>query len=242
MTHSHVAQPPLACANCAIGNYTVYGAAKDSAPNDVYIRRRSVQLIAAKKTFLREGEIAPQICTIYSGWAFQFKQTTDGRRHILSFLLPGDVVSLESLCFPHLPLPFGVKSLTRLSVCTFALSDMLELTQNSSERVRCFENMVQANAAALSRRQLDLGRRSALGRVSQLILEIEERLRRRHLVEDDRFFFPARQEHIADALGLTSVYVSRTLDRLRREQVIDLDRMYLSILDIEKLRAIAEDE
>jgi CRP-like cAMP-binding protein len=91
-------------------------------------------------------------------------------------------------------------------------------------------------------RLADIGRRSALGRVAHLLLELESRLKGKRMSHDGRFVFPARQEHLADSVGLTTVYVNRTLDRLRRLDVIEYDRDHMTIVNSERLRTIAEEE
>lgn len=234
--------PPLACQDCLLGRFTVYGPTMDVAPGEIYIRRRGVMTVAAQKTFLREGDTSSEIHTLYSGWAFRYKQLPDGRRQILSFLIPGDSVTLEKLYFSNLSLPFSVKSLTPISVCTFDLQEMIELTRRTPAQMHQVATEMRDYVVGLNRRLADIGRRSALGRVAQLILELEERLRRRGLSQSGRFHFPVRQEHIADALGLTTVYVNRTLDKLRRDDVIAFDRMWMSIQNIDKLMRISEEE
>ena len=47
---------------------------------------------------------------------------------------------------------------------------------------------------------------------------------------------------MADALGLTTVYVNRTLDRLRRLEIIQFDRNHMTVRNIAALGEIAEFE
>ena len=35
-----------------------------------------------------------RLYTLYEGWAFRYKTLSDGRRQILNFLLPGDLIGL----------------------------------------------------------------------------------------------------------------------------------------------------
>ena len=92
------------------------------------------------------------------------------------------------------------------------------------------------------RRLTDVGCRSAAGRLAQLILELEFRLKQRMLTRGNVFDFPMRQEHLADALGLTTVYINRTLSSFRKGGVIELERQKMTIRDMGALRAIAEEE
>lgn len=92
------------------------------------------------------------------------------------------------------------------------------------------------------RRTTDIGRRTARGRLTQLILELMSRTSRNNLGTSGAFPFPLKQEHFADALGLTVVYVNRTLTNLRRDGIIDFDRQRMSILNLAVLQGIAEED
>ena len=50
---------------------------------------------------------------------------------------------------------------------------------------------------------------------------------------------PLRQEHIADATGLTSVHVNRMLAQLRREGLISGGGTIVQIADMPRLHAAA---
>jgi len=242
MAASDGAKPPLLCADCFVGQHALYGPTIKASPHEIYIRRRQILNLSAQKTFLHEGEPVTQIFTLYSGWAFSFRHFTDGRRQILSFLLPGDPVILESLSFPHRPAPYSVKSLTNISLCVFALRDMIGLAKATELQNENLSSAAWKHADATSRRIMDLGHRSAIGRVSQLLVEIERRLGERGGVQGNQFYFPVRQEHLADALGLTTVYVNRTLDRLRKDGIIEFERDRMQIMDHVTLRKIADEE
>jgi CRP-like cAMP-binding protein len=235
-------QPPLLCAECKLGHFAVYGPTLDTTPEDIYTRRRDVLTIQAGKTFLREGEPIQLLFTLFSGWAFKFKQMPDGRRQILSFLIPGDAIVLESLFFPGLPMPFSVKSLTQIAMCSFDLEEMVALTRRGRSQSQKLATAMHQQVASVNERLVDLGRKSALGRISQFIIQLEQRLSNRRLSVRGRFDFPIRQEHLADALGLTTVYVNRTLDRLRRLDIIQFDRNCMTVRNIDALREIAEFE
>jgi CRP/FNR family transcriptional regulator, anaerobic regulatory protein len=50
---------------------------------------------------------------------------------------------------------------------------------------------------------------------------------------------PIRNHHISEALGITPVHVSRTLNKLKRESVIERVDGFFVIPDFEKLSEIA---
>ena len=50
---------------------------------------------------------------------------------------------------------------------------------------------------------------------------------------------PLTQEHIGDALGLTSVHVNRTLRSLREDGIVALNRGTLHVIDPDRLAETA---
>src|SRR6202020_3316924 len=61
------------------------------------------------------GDPSPEIYTLYSGWAFRFKMLPDGRRQILNFLLPGDLIGLQAAMFDAAL--HGIEALTEVQLC-----------------------------------------------------------------------------------------------------------------------------
>jgi len=220
----------------------MYGPTVAGTPDVVNTHRREVRSFPSQRTFLREGEAQSYVFTLYSGWAFRYTTLRDGRRQIFFFHVPGDIIALESLTFPGISLPFSVKSLTPVTLCAFDVKEANSLVRTTKFQQDRSAVTMQRFFSDLHRRIADIGRRSAMGRISQLLVEIEGRLRRRQLSKNGTFAFPVRQEHLADALGLTTVYVNRTLDKLRKQKLIAFDRHRMTILDLERLHEIAEEE
>lgn len=233
--------PPVSCGICRLGHHAAYGAIASQTPNIVNSLRRAVKTYPAGRLLLREGEVQTQVHTLYSGWAYRFINLSKGRQ-ILFFHIPGDLITLESLAFPGMALSFAVRSLTPVTVCSFATEDAAALLQTHRPQQVHTAVVAQRFFADLYRHLADIGRRSAIGRVSQLLIEIEARLSSRQLSQGGSFAFPIRQEHLADALGLTTVYVNRTLDKLRKSGIIAFDRNRMSLLNIERLRELAQEE
>ena len=162
---------------------------------------------------------------------------SDGRRQILSFLLPGDPVTLSALS-PR-PLAYSVQLLSEAVVSEFDI-DLMNKHMRENEELRhsanaCFEREL----AMADEHMTNLGRRSAKERIAHLMLEFDTLLHWRGSVHGGQIFLPLRQRHLADALVLTTIHVNRTLRALRDEELIDLRGGVLSILDRERLTALA---
>lgn len=57
--------------------------------------RHGTTLVDAGATIVQEQQPSGKLFTLYSGWAFRYRSLSDGRRQILNFLLPGDVLGLQ---------------------------------------------------------------------------------------------------------------------------------------------------
>ena len=192
-----------------------------------------------RRKLCREGDPAEQVFMLCEGWAFRFTMLADGRRQILDFLLPGQIVSLSA--------PFrdlhdaSVQTLTRVRYARIDRGALLAAlhARDGALLLRMVELCV-SDLGRLENSLADLGRRSALERVARLLLSLHERMTQRNRVVDDAFEFPVRQEHIADAVGLTPIHVGRMLRQLREMGVIRLQDRQLGILNIAELERIAE--
>jgi CRP-like cAMP-binding protein len=180
---------------------------------------------------------APRLKWMLSGWVCELRVLPDGRRQIFSFGIPGDVV----LSRPANALnPCSVAALT--SVECVDVAQTLARAQDS-DRAELWRAMNQALALNQERRYEDimrLGRRSAIQRLADLLLELHDRLERIGLVENRGFHLPLTQEHLADALGLSVVHVNRSLKTLRTRNLATLRFGRVMGLEREGLEAICD--
>ena len=193
--------------------------------------------IAERQLLMHEGQSPTELATLLNGWAFRFKLLPDGHRQILSFLLPGDLVVFHGL--HDKALNFSVQTLTTVRLCVFDASEFRSFLKERPN-MRCeVEARCADELAAADEMITDLGQRQASGRIARLVLALEARLATRGLVENGGFFFPLRQEHLADTLGLTAIHVSRTLTQLRVRGIISVTRDKLVVHDRERLLDLA---
>lgn len=175
------------------------------ALNDAMRRRRTVQ---GRRDLMTEGELISEPLMIVDGWAARFRQLEDGRRQIINLLLPGDIVGL---CDHQRPLASSsVVAITNVDVCAApdrAVSPTLATAYALSRAL---------DEAHLLAHITRLGRMNAHERMSDLLLELLERLELAGLSDGRRYSLPLTQELLADILGLTSVHVNRTLQGMRK--------------------------
>jgi len=195
--------------------------------------------VAARRTIFRAHDTLDYVPVICSGWALTSAMLSDGSRQILHFLLPGDV-ALSALLFEPRP-KSSVEAITDVTYRAFNRADLRERMFSNPDMAEKLAELWTESKRRTDELIIDLGRRPAAERVARLILSLVERLQTRGMTTGGPFEvdFPLRQHHIADAVGLTPVHVSKLLSEFRRNDIIRLSDRSLAILDPDRLRALA---
>lgn len=177
---------------------------------------------------------------LISGWACRQRTLGDGRRQIVSFLLPGD--PCHSLERPSVPGPCVVVALT-----TVVVADARALEVAINEYPLIYPGLVSAirllsirSYFLLEDQIVRLGRQTAYERMLHLLLEIRERLTVVCMVTKNVFPLPLTQEILADALGLSIVHVNRTLQQIRKDGILEIRGGLVTIIDSELMYLAAD--
>jgi CRP-like cAMP-binding protein len=198
----------------------------------------TVHTVPARRLILHPKEWSDFVPVICSGWAMSSVALPDGRRQIISFLLPGDVVSAGSMLAPMSG--HTVEAITEVTCRKFRREEIKELVFKRSDLLeKLFELWNEAKTRA-DQLALDLGRRRADERIARLILRLAEKVAKRTSVRSQTFDFPLRQRHIADATGLTPVHVSKVLGELQRAGLVEISSRSLTILNGAELQRVAD--
>jgi hypothetical protein len=92
----------------------------------------------------------------------------------------------------------------------------------------------------VERQRANLGLRKAKSRLAHIICEILFRLQTVGLSDGLSCYFPMRQSDLAEAAGLSTVRVNRTIQSLRSTNLLRLVDSKLTVLDSEGLAAVAD--
>jgi len=233
----------MSCLICPANDLTLCTGAKPSESRidwaaDTMELASSTQLIPARRTICHPKEWSDTIPVICQGWAASSITLLDGRRQILAFLLPGDLVSTVSLLEPMSGRT--VEAVTDVTCRKFSRADLKAFVFQRPNLLDKLSKTWLDERSQADQLALDLGRRTADERIARLILNVVERLAKRGLVKGAAMEFPLRQRHVADATGLTPVHVSKVLGEFQRADLIDISRRTLTILNEPELRRVAD--
>lgn len=184
-----------------------------------------------------QGEPCSEVFNIIDGWALLYELLEDGRRQIVQFALPGDLVGFQ----PDARAPsFGAQAVNQVELCVIPRNRLVDAAQRQPEIAFHLACMFSNDEARAYDRLTAVGRKMAIERVAALLLELFYRVRRRApQVPGEMLKIPLTQTHIADALGLTPVHTNRTLGLLRQKGVIDYGNGVFLILSPDRLFEIA---
>lgn len=195
---------------------------------------RHARAVPARQHIIAEGEKPDHLHIMVEGWAARVKNLPDGSRQITAFLVPGDFCDLYVTILGEMD--HDVVALTDARVAYVPHQEMEDLPRNRPELGRALWWATLVDEAVLREWVVNIGRRDAYRRIAHLFCELHARLQMVGLADDDSFSLPLTQEVLADAQGLTPVYVNRTLQTLRRQGLIELSQRTLTILDVAGLR------
>lgn len=184
------------------------------------------------------GQDDAELFTLFSGWAFRYKTLADGRRQILNFLLPGDLLGLQASLLSVAQ--YGVEALTDVELCVFPRRRIWDLFVRMPQLGYELAWLGSREESLIDENLLSVGQRGAVGRIASLVISLYRRAEAVGLVEDRGFQFPLTRQHLADALGLSLVHTTKTWSRLRRAGLFDQVDGRLILLNPRLTEKIAE--
>ena len=153
---------------------------------------------------------------IVAGAARKFASTADGYRHIVDFLLPGDMFGFGTQGVR----PFCVEAIVPGTlIVRYSRRDAEQLADADPQIARTIREATFDSIARLQRRMVILSRTSAIERVGAFLLEMADR---DHEAPSHTVCLPMSRYDIADYLGMAVETVSRALTKLRTRRAIAL--------------------
>lgn len=195
----------LAPGLCRLATLTALDAPARAALDAAIEHARPVR---AHAELLREGRAVGGARLMVAGWAARVRVLPDGRRQLLSFVLPGDLIG--HCQHAH---PLASSSIVALTPALVAAAPDADALPALAEAYALSRALDEAHLLAHITR---LGRMNAQDRIIDLLLELHERLSLAGMTSGDSFELPLTQELLADTLGLTAVHINRMIQQLRR--------------------------
>jgi CRP/FNR family transcriptional regulator, nitrogen fixation regulation protein len=184
------------------------------------------------ETVYCQGGAADHWYRIVGGAARKSTQIADGRRHIMDFLLPGDLFGFDAAARHECSVECVAPS---SSVVHYQRKRMESLMESDPDLARRIRQIAFDSIDRLQSRMILLGHSRALERVCGFLLEMAHRAQ---IGAGETIALPMSRYDIADYLAIAVETVSRSLTTLRTERVIAFfDTRHFRIVDRSALEA-----
>ena len=189
-----------------------------------------------KEHIFREGDKAHQVYMVEAGHVCIYKMLSDGRRQVIDFAYPGDVIGLACLD-EHAS---NAQAMSRTRVRSVPMCALQQVARDDARLGFKLYEAVSRELRAARELLFTVSQRTATERVASFLLALSQRNARNN--EDPlEYVLPMTRSDIADYLGLTIETVSRTFTKLRVEGIIELSQSVLvTIKDLDALEAQAD--
>ena len=202
------------------------------------LAQASLRRVEAKEFVFAEGDPTTHVFRVETGAVALYKVLADGRRQVVGFAYPGDLIGLGAQG-EHVMNAQAIKP-TRLRCLPIA---MLHRTaaRDAALGFKLYEALARELAATRDL-MLTTGQRSAAERVVSFLLAFSRRSERNGQSASE-FELPMTRADIGDFLGLTIETVSRTFTKLKSLGLIELPQSNrVKLVDIDELESVADGE
>ncbi len=185
---------------------------------------------------LMEGSHSAHLYTVLEGWAFRYKTLEDGRRQILNYVMPGDLIGLQGTIMGEMQ--HSVEALSPVTLCVFERGRLNSLFTDHPSLAYDLTWIAASEERMLDSHLLSVGRRTALERAAYLLAFLHDKASRVGLLNGGAPI-PVTQQHVADTLGLSIVHTNKTLRKLAERDFIRWIDKGCQVLDEDGLATVA---
>ena len=191
------------------------------------------QNLPRNHTIFSEGDSTDQVYELVSGTVRLAKHTPGGRRHILDFVIPGEVFGL----LEHSEHTVTAEAVTDVVLVSYSRSRLDKLAAGDPMLRRRILSAVSDDLLTAQQQLLILGCQDAREKMASFFLRLSGRA---GLKNGTRLALPMGRQDIADHLGLTIETVCRTIRAFHRAGIATVPNVNEIVLtNLPALRALA---
>jgi CRP-like cAMP-binding protein len=229
--------PRVECTDCWIRQVATF---RQFSPTELaFVSEFKVGQLSvnAGSTLISEGTRNPHLFTVFEGWGFRYKTLEDGRRQVLNYALPGDLIGLQGLLMGEMQ--HSIEAITPMQLCVFEREKLSALFERHAGLAFDITWIAAQEERILDEHLLSVGRRSATERAAYLLAFLSNRARESGLANGGPVTLMITQQHVADTLGLSIVHTNKTLRKLADRGVMRWLERGCEVLDEAALCRIA---
>jgi len=186
----------------------------------------------------RQGDDLDSLYFLRSGSAKTVVSTPGGTEQIVTFHFPGDLIGFDSIASGEHQ--STTVTLETSGVCRINLAKLKKL---SVENSALWEEVMRTAAMAIAEKQnyaLLLGQKSVHARFATFLAYLSGKYGSRGC-SDAEFNLSMSRQDIANYLAMAVETLSRLIGDFQRKGLIEVERRFVRIKDVQKLKAVAQE-
>ena len=193
-------------------------------------------LVEPGTPILTEGAHSAQLFTVLAGTGLRHKTLENGRRQVLTFVYPGDLIGLQGAVMGEMS--HTVEARSRMRLCVFDRAALWDFFKHGPERAYDLTWIAATEEHFMGEALATLGQRTAEEAVAWALVKLWKRAESLEMTDGRAMPLPFKQQDLADALGLSLVHTNKTLAKFRERQLAVWRDGRLQVNDLETLARI----
>jgi CRP-like cAMP-binding protein len=193
-------------------------------------------IVGKRRDLVVDGYEYNKLSFVEDGFAARYKLLRNGKRQIVSFLLPGDVVGLPGSFVEKAR--YSVIAVTELKLHVCSINAYVQLCYDRPQFGLALSWLAVQEALICADHTINTGRRTPVERLSHFLLEMHCRLAMVGRASGAGYDLPISQELMSDALGLSVPHLNRTLAKLRADGLISVEGHHIELCDTRTLELL----
>jgi CRP/FNR family transcriptional regulator, anaerobic regulatory protein len=199
--------------------------------------KKGERRVPAGGRVLVAGESVPHLYTVLSGLGLRHRSLPDGRRQVLNFVFPGDLLGLQGGLTAEQR--HAVIASTDMVLCVFDRDDLWGMFRDQPARALAVTWAAATDESLMAEALTAVGQGAAGERIAWALTRLVARFSALGIGDGDSVPIPWRQQDLADALGLSLVHTNKTLARFREQGLVRWTEGRLILGDLDALAGIA---
>jgi CRP-like cAMP-binding protein len=192
--------------------------------------------VKKRRDLVVDGYAYRKFCFVEEGFAARYKLLRNGKRQIVNFVLPGDVIGMPGSFLETAR--YSVVAITDLKVQSCAMNAYVQLCYKQPQFGLALSWLAMHETVMCCEHTISTGRRTPVERLAHFLLEAHSRLETVGRAEEHSFVLPLSQEVMSDALGLSVPHLNRTLAKLRADGLVAMNGHQVEFLDRSALQQL----
>jgi CRP/FNR family transcriptional regulator len=182
------------------------------------------------------GQPFKSLYAIRTGSVKVFLPTNEGDEQIVGFHMPGEILGFDGM--GHDCHACSAVALESSSICELPYANLHDLSQRLPSLSDHLMNLMSNEIADEHAMMLMLAKKSAEARMATFLINLSLRFQKRGF-SANQFNLTMSRNDIANYLGLAVETVSRLMTHMQESGLIQVDRRFVSILNMQGLRSLS---